>query len=791
MRNDRHHLSAMFGARGVHLRSGHASLGLSLRGYGHGRVVRAVEPVAPVARANRVDYPRGAIDEWYANGPLGVEQGFTLAGRVPGRQDGPLTLSLALSGNMRGALSGGSDAVTLAGAGVSLAYRGLVANDASGRQLPARIELRGDHLLLRIDDRGARYPLRIDPFVQLAKLTASDGGAFDSHFGFNVAIFGNTVVAGAEQATVNGNSEQGEAYVFVKPASGWANATETAKLTASDGAANDNFGQSVAIDGNTVVVGAFFDDVNGVHTAGAAYVFTKPAGGWVSETEAAKLTASDGADNDRLGTSVGISGNTVVAGSVNATVNGHSAQGAVYVFVEPTAGWASETETAKLTASDGDAGDILGRSVGISANTVVAGSLSTVSGHNGQGAAYVFLKPAGDWTSGTEAAKLTASDGAADDILGNAVAISGDTVVAAAEFATVHGHSTEGAVYVFVKPAGGWVSGTETAKLTISDGEEFSGLGQSVAIDGNTVVAGAVGATVNGHTFQGAAYVFAKPAGGWVSETETAKLTASDGATEDNFGISTSVSANTVVVGSVATVNGHKDQGAGYVFADLNPTKTSVTCSPSTVVAGNATTCTATVTDTAGSPTTPSGTVSFSSSPGPGGFTGSPCTLSGSGASASCSVTYTPSATTSNPVRTDTITATYGGDDTHSGGSGTIDETVISPTALARGAFVIGNKNVAVGNAVTFWGAQWMSVSSMSGGAAPAAFKGFASNIPNNPPKCGDPLDERPRQQLGPAHDRARLHGGDRIKLDHQIGVDDFRGCAKGGGHQDQSRLRP
>jgi hypothetical protein len=117
--------------------------------------------VVPVAQANRVDYRRGAVDEWYANGPLGLEQGFTVSARVPGHEHGPLTLSIALSGNLHGALSRGAEGVTFTGAGVSLAYRGLVATDASGRQLPARIELRGDQLLLRIDDHGARYPLRI------------------------------------------------------------------------------------------------------------------------------------------------------------------------------------------------------------------------------------------------------------------------------------------------------------------------------------------------------------------------------------------------------------------------------------------------------------------------------------------------------------------------------------------------------------------------------------------------------------------------------------------------------
>ena len=468
LRNPRQHLDATFARHGVSIRSGHASLRLSLRGYGYGGSLRAVGAVAPVAQANRVDFRRGAVDEWYANGPLGLEQGFTFATRPSGRRDGPLTLSLALSGNVRGALSRGSGGVTFRGRGVSLAYRGLVASDARGKQLPAQMELRNGAVRLRIDDRGARYPLRIDPFVQQAKLTASD--------------------------TVGPHE----------------------------------LGASVAVSGDTVVVGAPLTTVNGVEFQGAAYVFVKPAGGWASETEAARLTASDGADRDALGSSVAISGDTIVAGAPFATISGHLEQGAAYVFVKPAGGWASETETAKLTASDGAPGEMFGETVALAGDTAVVHSDAKVNANVFQGAAYVFVKPTAGWASATETAKLTASDGAGDDDLGDSLSISGDTVVAGAPDAKVNGHSQEGAAYVFVKPASGWVSETETAKLTISDGVALNDVGRGVGISGDTVVVGADSVST------GAAYVFVKPAGGWASETETAKLTASDGVSGDD-----------------------------------------------------------------------------------------------------------------------------------------------------------------------------------------------------------------------------------------------------------------
>ena len=279
------------------------------------------------------------------------------------------------------------------------------------------------------------------------------------------------------------------------------------------------------------------------------------------------------------------------------------------MFVEPAGGWASETQAAKLTASDGAAGDGSAARWRSPATTVVAGAPgATVNGNAGQGAAYVFVEPSGGWASETQAAKLTASDGAAGDDLGWAVAVSGDTVVAGAPYAS------PGAVYVFIEPAGGWASETQAAKLTASDGAASDALGGSVAVSGDTVVAGAPGATVNGNAGQGAAYVFG-PA------------------------------------------------------ASADPTTTSVSCLPGTVAVGQSTTCTATVTDTAASPSTPTGTVSFSSDTSRGAFSSSgSCTLSptGTAGQASCSVSYTPGQI---GIGTQTITASYGGDSGHAASS--------------------------------------------------------------------------------------------------------------------------
>ena len=165
---------ARFWGRGVDLLTGGGSLSIALDGLGRDRRLGAPGPVSVSARANRVVYDRGGVREWYAAGPLGIEQGFMLVRRPAGTR-GPLTLALRLGGALRAQVSG-SEVWFVTGSGrVALRYGGLVALDASGRRLPAALELRGGRLVVRVDDRRARYPLRIDPLIQQgSKLTAND-----------------------------------------------------------------------------------------------------------------------------------------------------------------------------------------------------------------------------------------------------------------------------------------------------------------------------------------------------------------------------------------------------------------------------------------------------------------------------------------------------------------------------------------------------------------------------------------------------------------------------------------
>lgn len=367
---------------------------------------------------------------------------------------------------------------------------------------------------------------------EFAKLIASDAAAND-WFGYSVATSGDTVVVGAFQRDCAAGSNCGAAYVFLLTFGEW---TQLAKLTASDAVANDSLGRSVSISGDTIVVGANQKNSG----RGAAYVFVKPGGGWSNMTQTAKLTASDAATGDQLGWSISNSGDTVVVGAYLKNAE----TGAAYVFVKTGGGWSDMTQTAKMAASDAAFNDDFGFSVSISGDAIVA---------NGKGVAYVFNKPGGGWINMTQTAKLTAPDGI------GSVSISGDTVV-------TNGNES---AYVFVKPGGGWSNMSPTAKLTASDGVGGDEFGHPVSISGDMIAVGAWQDNCAGGTFCGSAYAFEKPGSGWSNMTQTTKLTSSDGNGGDQLGASISIAGNTVVVGAYYKEcggGGGFDCGAAYVF---------------------------------------------------------------------------------------------------------------------------------------------------------------------------------------------------------------------------------
>ncbi len=384
---------------------------------------------------------------------------------------------------------------------------------------------------------------------RIAKLTASDGTAAD-FFGVAVAVSGDTAVIGAPQNAA-GSPVQGAAYVFTRSGGTW---TEQAKLVPSDGAAADRFGQAVAVDGDTVVVGSFWRDVGANADQGSAYVFTRSGGTW---SEQAKLTASDGRVADQFGFSVAVSGDTALIGAApQTTIDANPNQGAAYLFTRAGGTW---TEQAKLTASDASNDSDFGLRVALSGDTALVGAAGDdVGANSNQGSAYVFTRSEGTWT---EQAKLTASDGADDDGFGFWVSVYDDTAAVGAYYDDAGDSVDQGSAYVFTRAGQTW---TEQAKLTASDGAAGDQFARSVAVSGDTIVAGAQMDDIDGRDGQGSAYVFTRSGATW---SEQAKLVAQDGAAGDTFGVSVGLSGDNVIVGSgFAQVGANPKQGAAYAY---------------------------------------------------------------------------------------------------------------------------------------------------------------------------------------------------------------------------------
>jgi hypothetical protein len=391
-------------------------------------------------------------------------------------------------------------------------------------------------LFVGVNASGQQVPPSVS-LLPLAELTAPDGNSM----GYSVAISGNTVVVGSPST----NDNTGAAYVFVKPPTGWVNMTPVAELTASDGAFGDLFGSSVAISGNTIIVGAPANPNNNDEQVGAAYIFVEPPGGWRNGSQTAKL--ADGAIADYFGISVAVSGQTAIVGApANSPYN--LSPGVAYVFVNPGTGWQT-SPTAKLTEAAGLNYDNFGISLSMSGSTVAVGAPL-----NPFHETFVFVEPNGGWVNMTETAELTPSDHGS--LFGTSVSVSANTVLVGAPWATINGNAQQGSAYIFVEPSGGWTNMTQTAELTLSNGAALDEFGSSVAISGAFAVVG--------EPTQSEAYAFREPKAGWKSTGNYYAVGTASNA--NGFGASVSVAESTGIVGAPQATVGNQNQGAAFVF---------------------------------------------------------------------------------------------------------------------------------------------------------------------------------------------------------------------------------
>jgi uncharacterized repeat protein (TIGR01451 family) len=419
--------------------------------------------------------------------------------------------------------------------------------------------MRLGHILLflaaGLPARSGGIALPLGSYGQEAQLFGQGDpvGQQGAEFGVSVAVAGDTMVVGAAAHDTGAGVDAGAVFVFVRSGTSW---SLQQMLAASDAAASDLFGTGVGISGDTVIVGSPSDDTPAGPDAGSAYVFVRSGTTW---TEQQKIVASDGASGDEFGRSVSISADTVLVGAQTHQGPGGVNSGAAYVFVRSGATW---SEQQPLAAPDGLAGDLFGCAVAVSADTAVVGACTddTAAGPDA-GSAYVFVRSGVTWTSQQH---LFASDAAAGDAFGCSVAVAGDTAVAGACLGQGPAGGTDtGSAYVFVRAGTTW---TEQQEISATDAGSNGGFGYSTSISGDTVAVSARYADTAGGIDAGAAYVFVRSGSTWSLEQ---KLAASDGAPGDFFGTSASISGDTVAVGasSADTPGGFGfNTGAAYVY---------------------------------------------------------------------------------------------------------------------------------------------------------------------------------------------------------------------------------
>jgi hypothetical protein len=567
-------MAEQFGPGGLTLEYRSFRLGVTLLGWGRADRLHRPMSAVPIARENRVSYRYPGAEQWFVNGPLGVEQGFTIAHAPAGR--GRLTIALGVGGAI--GVSGESrSGLTLVGPdGVSLSYSGLTARDAAGRVLPATLIATRRRIIISVADRGARYPIVVDPFIEVAKLVDPNGEA-ESHLGDSLAMAGNTIVA-AEAADAS-DTYPTRIDVFVEPSSGWG-ASGALVATLAAGTQADGLGSipgslSISSDGSVVVVGAPETNVGANAEQGVAYVFQRPPGGWSGALEpSATLKSSAGSAGDRFGASVAVStdGKTAVIG-VPQDGPGGSANGEVDVYARGAAWSSASTPSAVLTDSS-LSGAELGAAVG-TGGSAIAGTAPNANGTTGQ--TDVFVQTGSGWQStSSPSADLIPDGSTSTDDFGKDLAMSSSGGLIAVG-APDHDQE-QGAVYVYQLAGSAWAGHVSQSATLSGPAGTAGGTGGALAISGTTVLAGASSATIDNLSTAGAGYVYAEPASGWqTTSSPDATLSGSDPGIGSGVGYSVAMSGGIAVLGApTATVNGVTHRGALYVVGSQPVTKISV-----------------------------------------------------------------------------------------------------------------------------------------------------------------------------------------------------------------------
>ncbi len=560
-RNPAQRLALAFSPRGVTIAAGRQWVRLSLSGFGRAGAVRRVAALPPVAVANRVVYEHPGALEWYENGPLGLEQGFTVA-RAPHGGRGPLVLSVSLAGVLRPRVDRGT--VLLSGHGGQLRYGGLVVVDARGRVLRSWLSVRAGGVWVQADDRGAAYPLRVDPFIQKGPKVTGSGETAQGEFGASMAL-----AADGKTAVIGGPGDDGgagAAWVFTR-GSGGAWTQQGSKLVGSGAVGDASQGASVALssDGDTAIIGGPGDN----RGTGAAWAFTRSGSTWIQQGP--KLTADDASGAALEGSSVALSadGSTALSGGYG----DDGFRGAGWVFTRSGASWRQQGP--KLVGAGAIGGfDDQGWSAALSSD----GGTALIGGpgdNSGAGAAWVFTRSSGSTWS--QQAKLVVG-GRAGAAAGSSVSLSGDGSTAL--IGGPNDNNQVGAAWVFTRGSGSTWSQQATLNGADASGASYEGVSVALSSDGNMALLGGPG---DNHG-TGAMWQFDRDASGqWVQQGP--KLVGSGATGAAYQGISVALSSD----GNTALVGGPYDNGKGafwgyvlglpqtIVFTSSPPEPTNVT----------------------------------------------------------------------------------------------------------------------------------------------------------------------------------------------------------------------
>jgi hypothetical protein len=569
-RNPAQRLHIGVGAAGLQIQQPGLELGLRVRALGYGRSLQPVSAVRPTAAANHASYAHAGLSEWYVNGPLGVEQGFTLAHAPARHAAGALTVAIALSGDTRATLAPAGQSVTFTAAnGRSVRYSGLSVSDAGGHPLHSWLALGGGQLLLQVAAAHARFPLHIDPLLEAESPGArlqpvkgkgeSEESEERGEVGLGVAISadGDTALVGAP----GGKGSGGAVWVFAWTGGAWVQqqrleapeieggADVCAEAVAGEEDEECRFGGAVALSGNgdEALIGA----PRANSDQGAAWIFTRD--GSSGFTPSAELTSPEPVAAGHFGRSVALSysGETALVGAPGEL----KSNGRAWVFTGAGPSWAV---SAPLAGAGEQGAGHLGRSVALSGNGEVALVGAPVD-DAGVGAAWVFGRAGAVWLEQGPELTITGSDEERQEArFGHSVALDEEGNVALVGANDYKGG--QGAVWTFSRSGGEW---SEQAPKLEGASASVEELGNSLALSasGDTAVLGAP----NYQELRGAAWLYVRTGSAWGSPLRRLERGSLSHQRKSRFGYSVSISADaeTVLVGGPTEQN---KEGAAWVF---------------------------------------------------------------------------------------------------------------------------------------------------------------------------------------------------------------------------------